>query len=125
MAAGDALKRLRNRMLFGSYLNHIFFFMKNAFVVLVELVVLALTSKNLRRKSQLHFMQCTVELLTSANESDHREAQALFQDWTSARGRLLTEITAKVSYFQQLPWKLLQLAHPDHSTAMLGAQQCV
>lgn len=70
-------------------------------------------------------MQFTAELMVTPFDEDKRDAQKLYQDWRSARGRILAEITPKLSYWQQLPWKLLQLAHHDSCQAMVGAQICL
>lgn len=70
-------------------------------------------------------MQFTVDLWTSPLKADRECARHLFDDWCRARSRVLTEIVAKVSYFQQLPWKLLQLAHHDPDVAADGARSCL
>lgn len=87
--------------------------------------MLVLVYDFLRTESQTTFLQFTAELLTSGTAQCKEDAHALFQDWCAARGRLWTEVTSKVSYFQQLPWKLLQLAHHDPCKATMGAQQCL
>lgn len=71
------------------------------------------------------FLQFTMELVTSSIPTEQAYAQELHDDWCRARGRLITEMTAKLSYFQQLPWKLLQLAHHDPLEATAGAQACL
>ena len=79
----------------------------------------------LRQEKQSSFLQFTVDLWSSTLKADRESAKHLFQDWCKARARVLTEIVAKVSYFQQLPWKLLQMAHYDSSVAAEGARQCL
>ena len=71
------------------------------------------------------FLQFTMELVTSHVQTEQEYALELYNDWCRARGRLITEMTAKVAYYQQLPWKLLQLAHHDHCEATAGAQACL
>lgn len=66
-----------------------------------------------------------VELITSPLESDHSMAQSLFMDWSRARGRMFTELCAKLAHWQQLPWKLLGLAHHRPEEARRTAKQCL
>lgn len=71
------------------------------------------------------FAQYTAELLCSPLEADHKAASDLLQDWLSANGRIFTELTAKLAHYQQLPWKLLSLAHHLPEERVLGARQCL
>lgn len=49
----------------------------------------------------------------------------MFHDWTAARGRAWAEAVAKFSYWQQLPWKICQLAHHNWEVRVQGARQCL
>ena len=62
-------------------------------------------------------------LIGSADQGE--QARKLLNDCTPARGRIWAEYSAKLSYFQQLPLKIFQLAHPDPGMACVGAQQCL
>lgn len=80
---------------------------------------------HLRMDSNALFMQFTAELVSSPIHRDRAAAFDLFRDWTFARARLWAEITTKLFYFRQLPWKILAMAHPVHELAVLGAQECL
>ena len=116
MAAGHPVATLKARMRLGHELVLrvlYFFWLSNV------------GHSRLRQEKQSAFMQFTVELWTSPLISDRESARRLFDDWCLARSRVLTEIVAKVSYFQQLPWKLLQMAHHDAGVAADGAKSCL
>ena len=66
-----------------------------------------------------------MELVTSPLESDHALAQSIFQDWSRAKGRMITELVTKLAHWQQLPWKLIHMAHERPGESMLAAQQCL
>lgn len=66
-----------------------------------------------------------MELWSSPLQADRESAKELYSDWNSARGRILTEITAKLSNYAQLPWRLLALAHHDHVVALTAAKDCL
>lgn len=71
------------------------------------------------------FLRFTYELVSSPCIAVREQANQLFQDWCTARGRLWAETACKLSYWQQLPWKLVQMAHHNHFQAILGAQACL
>ena len=66
-----------------------------------------------------------MELALSPHERDRKEGQALFADWQRARSRMYTELVAKLSHYQQLPYKLLQLGHHKPEQVTLAAQTCL
>lgn len=78
-----------------------------------------------RNNSQSLFLEYTVELWTSANEQHKAAARTLYNDWQTAKARVLTELTAKLAHYEQLPWKLLALAHHDRHKATQAAQTCL
>ena len=84
-----------------------------------------LKSSKQRKSSRIDFMGYTAELATSPNPSDQKEAHELFLDWNRARSRMWSELVSKMVHYQQLPYKLLQLAHLDHLKAVAGAQICL
>ena len=65
------------------------------------------------------------ELTQSPLEDDHKASQKLHEDFQSAQGRIWSELVAKLSYFHQLPWKLLHMSHHDAREQMIGAQECL
>ena len=58
-------------------------------------------------------------------ESDHTLAQSIFLDWSRAKGRMLTELVTKLAHWQQLPWKLIHMAHERAGEPARAAQQCL
>ena len=56
---------------------------------------------------------------------EQREAQLLHLEWQRGRARMWTELIAKFAHYQQLPYKLLQLAHHDSMQVVVGAQCCL
>ena len=58
-------------------------------------------------------------------ESHKTAARELFEDWEAARGRIITEISAKLAHYAQLPWHLLGLAHHEEHKAVKAAQRCL
>ena len=66
-----------------------------------------------------------MELWTSSVKKDREEAQALHRDWQDAQARIMTEMTAKLAHYSQLPWKLLGLAHHHPGPAAAAAQACL
>lgn len=71
------------------------------------------------------FLEFSAELWTSPVEKHKAAAKDLFLDWETAKGKILTEMTAKLAHFSQLPWKLLGLAHHDRHKAAHAAQECL
>ena len=71
------------------------------------------------------FQQFTVELITSPIQRHRLGAFELTRDWICARARLWAEISSKLFYFRQLPWRILGMSHHKHSIAMLSAQTCI
>ena len=65
------------------------------------------------------------ELTQSPLEDDHKASQKLHEDFQSAQGRIWSELVTKLSYFHQLPWKLLHMSHHDAREQMIGAQECL
>ena len=118
MAAGDAMTKLKLRVchvivIVSSFLENMFF--------CSVLIIKSMTK--LRHRSQQAFLEFNVELWASPLEREQREAQKLFQDWQTARSRILVELIAKMAFWQQLPWKLTQLGHHDKIAAAMGARR--
>ena len=78
-----------------------------------------------RLHSQSQFLQYSVELWSTESSKLKEAARNLFNDWQSAKNRILTEITAKLSHYNQLPWKLLALAHHNRHVAAEAAKTCL
>ena len=73
----------------------------------------------------MEFSRYTSDLASSPLQKDQRECQSLHNEWQLARCRMWAELVAKFSHFQQLPYKILQLAHHDQSKVIIGAQACL
>ena len=78
-----------------------------------------------RNCAHAEFLRYTAELSVSSKKSDRAECQQLYVDWNKARCRIWMETIAKLSHYQQLPYKLLQLAHHDPYQRVLAAQCCL
>ena len=78
-----------------------------------------------RKESQSYFLQCVSELTQSVKEDDHVEVRNLYDDFQAAQGRIWSESVAKLSYFHQLPWKIIHMSHHDAREQVLGAQECL
>ena len=74
---------------------------------------------------QMNFVRYTSELSISPKQKDRHDSQQLHNDFNRARSRIWLEMVAKLSHFQQLPYKLLQLGHHDKRQRILGAQCCL
>ena len=79
----------------------------------------------IRKTSKMNFMGHTAELMMSSDRNDQQEAQSLFIDWQRGRSRMWAEAVSKFTHYQQLPHKLLQLAHPSAAKAAAGAKACL
>lgn len=75
--------------------------------------------------SEQTFLQFAVELVASPKHHERQEGHHIFEDWQQARSRMWSELVAKLAHFQQLPYKLLQLAHNDPQKVTLGAQEAL
>ncbi len=79
----------------------------------------------LRIAAKAHTAAVTHELAVSQKLADRQKCKTLLDDWNSARNRMWTELVVKLAYWQQLPWKIFQLAHTDPLQVIQGAKQCL